>query len=204
MLIKVCGMRDLENIRQLIRIKPDLIGLIFYPKSLRYVAAYEELLPVLGQRGSIGLTGVFVNEKPDIILALHRVMGFDYIQLHGHESQAMAASLREKNLKVIKAFGISQPADLRVTGEYSDCADLFLFDTRTSGHGGSGQKFDWRILDHYTGKTPFLLSGGIGPDDNFSFIHPQMAGVDLNSRFETAPGLKDIEKIKKFICKIKS
>lgn len=105
-----------------------------------------------------------------------------------------------------KAFSVAVADDLKVTGNYAASCDLFLFDTATSGYGGSGQSFDWEILQHYTGTVPFLLSGGIGEDDAAkvaAFRHPRFAGIDLNSRFELSPGIKDIEKLNRFIKKLK-
>ena len=107
---------------------------------------------------------------------------------------------------MIKAFSVSVPDDLMAVGRYDGCCDFFLFDTSTSGYGGSGCSFDWGILQHYTGNVPFLIAGGIGENDVervLNFKHPQFAGVDLNSCFEISPGIKDIEKLNRFITKLK-
>jgi phosphoribosylanthranilate isomerase len=113
--------------------------------------------------------------------------------------------LKRNQCKIIKAFGVNESFDFPVTKEYSDFCELFLFDTKSSDYGGTGRKFDWRTLENYRGTVPFLLSGGIDYED-FDIIskinHPQFLGVDLNSRFEIMPGIKDIEKIKLFKNKI--
>ena len=103
---------------------------------------------------------------------------------------------------IIKAFNIATPADLEQTHAYENIVDYFLFDTKGKSVGGNGEQFDWRVLDHYHGPTPYLLSGGIGPDDVHrvrAFSHPSLAGIDLNSRFETSPGVKDIESLHSFL-----
>ena len=128
----------------------------------------------------------------------------DFIQLHGSESPAYIFQLG--GLHVIKAFNIATAEDLEATKPYEGIVDYFLFDTKATLPGGSGQQFDWNVLEAYHGVTPFLLSGGIGPDDAErvkSYYHPKCAGIDLNSRFEIAPGLKDADKIKRFLEKVK-
>ena len=132
--------------------------------------------------------------------------GLDYLQLHGHESPDTCRTLRERGYAIIKAFPIADEEDLKMTADYEGRADYFLFDTKCSGYGGSGRRFDWSVLSGYKGRTPFLLGGGIAPDSVEAvrnFRHPKLAGIDLNSGFETAPGIKDAEKLKTFIDKIK-
>ena len=202
-LIKVCGMRDPDNIRNLIDIKPDMIGLIFYPDSPRYVAEPEKLVSVLNNREGIKLVGVFVNEDIGVVMSLNSILNFDLVQLHGHESPDYCENLKSNNLNIIKAFGFSVREDLANTIQYSSCSDYFLFDTKTSAHGGSGRKFNWDVLEGYTGQTPFLLSGGIGPDDYPRLTNPRFAGIDLNSRFELSPGLKDISLLSKYFKQLK-
>ena len=114
--------------------------------------------------------------------------------------------LKRQGLKIIKAFNVNENFDFETTLPYEKVADYFLFDTKTPLHGGSGQKFDWRLLDKYTGHIPFLLSGGIGPDDAEEILkinHPKLTGIDVNSGFEDEPGVKNIEKLKNFIDQIK-
>jgi len=216
-LIKVCGMRDPENIREVAALGVNLIGLIFYPKSPRYVKSPNSLtpLPLSQGEGSDMLdkqyktVGVFVNDMPQNIITAVYNYHLDYVQLHGDESPVMIDNLRRTlvpdivpEIKIIKAISVSSAEDLKRCKQYEGHADLFLFDTKCKGYGGSGQKYDWSVLDAYTGQTPFLLSGGIGPEDAeriHDFHHPRCIGIDLNSKFETAPGMKDVEMLKKFI-----
>lgn len=205
MIVKVCGMRNADNIEQVRRLRPDMIGLIFYARSPRFVGT--EPLPHLQQSfAPAAKVGVFVNETVERVAELAATFNLDAVQLHGSESPADCAALRQRGLKVIKAFGIEKAADFEQCASYSDCCDMFLFDTRTPAYGGAGTKFDWSIMAEYKQDTPFLLSGGIGPDDAETVIalrHPQLAGIDLNSRFETAPALKDVAKLEGFISQIK-
>ena len=199
MKIKVCGMRDAENIREVENLGIDMMGFIFWPKSKRYVSEKPEHLPISCKR-----VGVFVDESIDKVRHIADEYAIDIIQLHGSESPEYAQELRE--WKVIKAFNIATKEDLEVTRPYEGIVDYFLFDTKGQSVGGNGEKFDWSVIDAYDGKTPFLLSGGIGPDDAERvnmFHHPMCIGIDLNSRFEISPGLKDVKKLKCFIEKIK-
>lgn len=203
-LIKVCGMRHADNIRQVEALGPDWMGLIFWPRSSRYVDRRPDYLPTRARR-----VGVFVDQPADEIVRIARDYRLDAIQLHGHETPADLNRLRAVLGTVpalIKAFSISTAADLERTADYDGAADYLLFDTKTPLAGGSGRQFDWRVLDAYHGTTSFLLSGGIGPDDTgrlAAFHHPRCIGIDLNSRFELEPGLKDVEKLKTFIKKIR-
>ena len=194
-MVKVCGMRDAENIREVEALGIDLMGFIFWPKSSRYVSECPAYLPVKCKR-----VGVFVDEDIEKVRSIADEYALDYIQLHGHETPAYVAQLH--NHSIIKAFNIAAKEDLEATKVYEGIVDYFLFDTKGKGVGGNGEKFDWSVLDAYNGNTPFLLSGGIGPDDAERikvFRHPKCIGIDLNSRFETAPGYKDINKLKKFL-----
>ena len=197
-LIKVCGMTDGENIRAVEALGVDLIGFIFWPGSPRCVRQTPSYLPAKAKR-----VGVFVDATREEILRRHESYRFDCVQLHGSESPGFCAQLRERDgLTVIKAFGIAEEAVRLTVAGYEGACDLFLFDTKTPGHGGSGKRFDWSIMDDYEEKTRFLLSGGIGPDtvDTLhDFIYPFLAGFDLNSRFETAPGIKDPELLEIFL-----
>ena len=198
MMIKVCGMREAENIREVEALGIDMMGLIFWPKSGRYVSEQPEYLPTRCQR-----VGIFVDEDPGLVKHITNVYGLDYVQLHGSESPAYIFQLG--GLHVIKAFNIATAEDLEQTKTYEGLVDYFLFDTKGKSVGGNGEKFDWSVLEAYNGKTPFLLSGGIGPDDADrvkACRHPKCAGIDLNSRFEIAPGLKDVNKLKSFLEKI--
>ena len=197
-MIKVCGMRKTKNICEVEALGIDLMGFIFWPKSSRYVSERPSHLPEKVKR-----VGVFVNEDIEQVKNTAEAYALDYIQLHGSESPEYAQQLRD--WKVIKAFNIATAADLDATKPYEGMADYFLFDTKGKSVGGNGEKFDWSVLDAYTGDTPFLLSGGIGPDDAErvkAFHHPKCIGIDLNSRFETAPAIKDVAALQRFIAQL--
>ena len=195
MIIKVCGMRDAENIREVEALGIDLMGFIFWPKSSRYVNERPAYLPTQCKR-----VGVFVDEDVNTIKKFANDYALDYIQLHGSESPEYVQQLR--NWQVIKAFNIATTEDLEATKTYEGIVDYFLFDTKGKSVGGNGEKFDWSVLEAYHGDTPFLLSGGIGPDDAErvrTFQHEKCIGIDLNSKFELSPALKDINKLQEFI-----
>jgi len=204
MKIKVCGLREPDNIKAVAALSPDYMGFIFYDKSPRFagdlpVEALEDI-PF-----EINKTAVFVNESADNISKLLDKYTFDFIQLHGNEQPAFCNSLREKAI-VIKAFGVSSDFDFKQLDAYKNKVDLFLFDTKTDIHGGSGKTFGWRVLDKYELDTPFFLSGGLSLDnleEALQIDHPAFYGVDLNSQFEVSPGIKDIDKLKKAFSIIK-
>lgn len=224
-MIKVCGMRDAENIREVEQLSKelsiinsqlsiDLMGFIFWPKSSRYVSERPAYLPTQCKR-----VGVFVDENPETIKKIAEDYALDYIQLHGTESPDFVRRLRSvygDSVAVIKAFNIATKEDLDATKPYEGLVDYFLFDTRATVPagspagsvlpGGTGAQFDWSVLADYVGETPFLLSGGIGPDDADrvrAFHHPKCIGIDLNSKFEVSPALKDVEKLKRFLENVK-
>jgi phosphoribosylanthranilate isomerase len=171
------------------------MGFIFWPKSSRYVSQRPAYLPTQCKR-----VGVFVDEEIQSVRRIADEYALDYIQLHGNESSEYCAQLQ--GLHLIKAISVSSRNDIATYKTYEGLVEYFLFDTKCPSVGGSGQQFDWSVLSAYDGSTPFLLSGGIGPDDAErikSFHHPQCIGIDLNSRFELAPGLKDVIKLQAFI-----
>ena len=191
-------MREADNIRDVEALGIDMIGFIFWPKSSRYVSQRPDYLPKRVKR-----VGVFVDEDPEQVRRLAGEYGLDYIQLHGQESPSYIFQLR--GLHVIKAFNISTAEDLLQTQPYEGLVDYFLFDAKGKSVGGNGEKFNWDVLNAYQGSTPFLLSGGIGPDDAArvnAFHHPKCIGIDLNSRFELAPSLKEVAKLKEFMCNL--
>lgn len=200
LITKVCGMTRADNIFSVEQLGVDMIGFIFYPKSPRCLCQLPEYLPTRAKR-----VGVFVNESKENIFMYADRFGLDYIQLHGNESPDYCRSLRAGGLHLIKAFSIALPKDLLATSAYNGPCDYYLFDTKTPQYGGSGNQFDWSLLHCYNGSTPFLLSGGI---NSYSapaikeFHHPRFAGIDLNSRFESAPGIKDVERIETFLKEI--
>ena len=198
MKIKVCGMRNVDNISELLKLTPDYIGFIFYDKSKRFVTDF----PQVEISSSIKKTGVFVNETIDEVL--RKVLDFqlDTVQLHGDESVDYCKELNSKSpIDIIKAFSVDENFDFRSTQDYESHCDLFLFDTKGKEYGGNGLKYDWSILKKYEGETPFLLSGGINENDVETirrFQHSRFVGVDLNSGFEDAPSQKNIQKLKEF------
>lgn len=199
--IKVCGMRDARNIAAVGQLGPDFMGFIFYPPSSRYCGyAGTDLLAAVPV--DVTPVAVTVDMPVDQILDLCRKYGFSTVQLHGGESAGQCRLMREAGLNVWKAVSVTGPGDLLAAEEYDGCVDMLVFDTAASSRGGSGRKFDWTWLARYAGKTPFLLSGGISPADAdavMSVTHPLMAGVDLNSRFESAPAVKDVDTLHPFI-----
>ena len=198
-------MREPKNIEQVAQLGVDMMGFIFYPKSPRYVSY---VLVRSDADRKVCRVGVFVNDSiPEILDKIHS-FSLNAVQMHGNESRELCEQLSEANgdIKIIKAISVSNAGDIQKYKEYVGAVDYFLFDTKCKTVGGSGQQFDWRILDEYDGDVPFLLSGGIGPEDAFrirTFHHSQCVGIDLNSRFEIEPGVKDVEKLNKFLNEIK-
>jgi len=202
-IIKICGLTDPENIRKILAINPDWIGLIFYPGSRRFIMDPEKLIPIVSERGKTQIAGVFVNTGIDEILLIHRILHLNGIQLHGHESPDVCQDLKRHKLKIIKAFSIHPTFEFDQLKPYVPVVDYLLFDTPGAGFGGTGRAFNWQVLDHYHEKRPFILSGGIGPDSGHFPDHPQWAGIDLNSRFESEPGIKKTGELKTFMINFK-
>jgi len=200
--VKVCGMRESFNVSDVAALKPDYIGFIFYFKSPRFVGILDERIFQYVRDHGIEPVAVFVNDSVESVMEKVSMYGFKCIQLHGHETPETCAALKAKGLKVLKAFSVADVSDLKKTFAYETCCDYFLFDTKTSLLGGSGCQFDWNILKEYAGTIPFFLSGGIGPEDAEkvrSFHHPMFYGIDLNSRFETQPAMKDAVLLQTFL-----
>jgi len=199
--LKICGMRDAENVSDVAGLLPDYMGFIFYLKSSRFVGDLAKNIIQYVKKQGIHPVAVFVDMAVDSVLQIAEYYGFTHIQLHGKETPQTCRTYKEKGLKVLKAFSIADSSDLEIVQSYENCCDYFLFDTKTSIPGGSGCHFDWNILKNYTGTTPFFLSGGIGLDDVSNicdFEHPMLFGIDVNSCFEIQPALKDVELLKKF------
>ena len=201
-------MKNPENIQALAQLPIDYMGLIFYPKSPRYIRDLESsLLDILPN--TISRVGVFVNENITSLLRLIEKYELSVVQLHGNESLEYCSNIKDKypKLIIIKAFNVSESSDFIKMDQYADVCDYFLFDTKTSQHGGSGLKFDWNILDEYMGNTPFFLSGGISAEDVDAIrkiSHPKLYALDLNSKFELEPGLKNITLLEQFINQLKN
>jgi phosphoribosylanthranilate isomerase len=206
MLIKICGMRESANIQDVAALKPDLMGFIFYPKSKRYVGEGFDSDIIYSLMPEIQTAGVFVNVEIDKMLSVSKKFRFDFVQLHGNESPGYCKEAQEKGFKVLKAFGIQNDFDWNVLRPYEKVCNYFLFDTSTKDYGGSGQKFDWSVLSQYKLQHPFFLSGGISLEDasNIKNLNnPKLAGIDINSKFEIQPGVKDVGLLKVFLDKIR-
>lgn len=202
MIIKVCGLNNGDNINQLMKLDLDFMGIIFYRKSSRFFSSAT--LPKSEKK----YVAVFVDESLDVIKKIINKYKFEYVQLHGNEDQKYCKEISSL-CNIIKAFRINDRFDLNEIEKYSKYCKYFLFDTFTESYGGSGKKFNWDLLLNYDHKKDFILSGGI----NLELINsikklknqlPNLIGVDLNSKFEIKPGLKDINRVKKFIKSIKN
>ncbi|MCF8378109.1 MAG: phosphoribosylanthranilate isomerase [Bacteroidales bacterium] len=206
MKIKICGIANSDNLKEIIKLKPDFLGFIFYPPSPRYVKnklvpADLQCIPELVKK-----TGVFVDSSVNEVEEIVSSYQLNYIQLHGNESVEYCSELASGGYKILKAFRIHQDFNFEIIKEYIPFCEYFLFDTLTRDYGGSGKKFNWEILKSYKFSHPFLLSGGIGLEDTSeiqTFNHPSFAGIDLNSRFELKPGIKDVNKLDKFIQSVR-
>lgn len=205
MKVKVCGMKEPGNIKELWKLPVNYMGLIFYAKSPRFAEKIDpkdmEVMPSYIER-----VGVFVNAEKEYIVRMIERYKLDLVQLHGTESVTFCKEINNI-IPVMKAFNVSETSDFKQAEPYKDACRYFLFDTKTPHHGGSGIKFDWNILNAYKMDVPFFLSGGISPDDVEDVLkinHPMLYGIDLNSRFETEPGIKNIESLKQFIKHIRN
>lgn len=226
LIIKVCGMRDADNINDVSALDINWMGFIFYPKSPRYVRQISSNAGIIpdysslkekataDDAGRIRRVGVFVDDMPQNIVT--RVFNYhlDIVQLHGSESPVMIDNLRRtldpdirKGIKIMKAISVKSDDDILKCKDYEGHVDYFLFDTKTPLKGGSGEQFDWSVLQSYDGATPFLLSGGIGPDDAHrvrAFSHPRCIGIDVNSKFEKEPAFKDVDMLRNFISEVRA
>lgn len=208
MKLKVCGMKFPENIEQVAALQPDYMGFIFYGKSPRNFEAYIPELP-----SGIKKTGVFVDASINIVLEKILKYHLSAVQLHGDETATYCAELRkelsDEKVEIIKVFSIKDHFNFEVLRRYEGIVDYFLFDTKGKNKGGNGYAFDWEILKNYPSDTPFFLSGGIGPEENLKIREFRqhlgnlgkaelLYAVDVNSRFETEPGYKNVEKVREF------
>lgn len=203
--IKVCGMRETENIRQLEKLHPDYIGFIFYPASKRFAGAIDADI-VSAISGKIKKTGVFVNASAVEIKEKISAYNLNAVQLHGNESASFCFQIKQAGVEVIKAFGINYDFDFDNLNPYADAVDFFLFDTKTSIYGGSGKVFNWHILKRYALNKPYFLSGGLSLknlQEVKNIDDCRLYALDLNSCFETAPGLKDLNMLREAFEKIR-
>lgn len=199
MKIKVCGMGAPENIRAVAALKPDYLGFIFFEKSARN---FTGDIPILD--ASIKKTGVFVDASFEFVKEKIEEFDFQAVQLHGKESSEFCLKVKELGVEVFKVFSVKYDFDFMRLNEYEGIVDSFLFDTKGEHPGGNGETFDWKVLKNYTSRTPFILSGGIGLDEVKAVAEILKTGIpiyalDLNSKFEKKPAVKDIEKLKEFL-----
>ena len=187
--IKICGMKYEDNIVEIGNLLPDYLGFIFYKKSTRFFEGEIPQLPL-----SIKKVGVFVNETGQNIIAIIKKHKLDCIQLHGNESAQFCQELQKQNVEVIKVFSIDDDFNFDELNEYENVCDYFLFDTKGKLHGGNGYTFNWKLLEKYKSSKPLFLSGGIGLDeiDKIKKLKLPIFAIDINSKFEEAPGLKNI------------
>ena len=198
MKLKVCGMRDSQNIKELLKLRPDYMGFIFYDKSKRNAIDLDvDLLrsfPSITQK-----VGVFVNAPLDEVKSKVDEFQLDFVQLHGDESVEYVGELFAVGIKVIKVFSVGESFDFKVLKPYKGLVEYFLFDTKGKERGGNGVVFDWGILKDYDQSVPFFLSGGVD-NENVSELaslgEMKIHAIDVNSKYEIEPGLKDIELLK--------
>jgi len=200
MKLKICGMKYQDNIEAVANLQPDYLGFIFHEPSSRH---FDRVIPKLPK--SIKKVGVFVDETVEFISSQIEKYELNAIQLHGHESPEMCRLLKSTNVEVIKVFSIKDAFDFSVLEPYEDACDFFLFDTKGKLPGGNGYTFDWSVLNNYPSKKPFFLSGGIGLEQLEKLKEFQNSeaskycyALDVNSKFEIEPGLKNEEKLKEF------
>lgn len=219
MKIKVCGLTHPENIAKLLELNIDYIGLVFAPKSPRRVKRKSGLADWIRENeelfGTTKRVGVFVNAEMDELLNAVHDYQLDYVQLHGDESPGYCRELSLlwsvstlRKAEISKAFPITADFDFSLTAAYAESCAHFVFDTGGQAQaGGTGKRWNWDLLATYKGFTPFLLSGGIGPEDAGqvrAIAHPQLLGVDVNSRFETEPGRKDVNALREFAKELRA
>lgn len=204
MKVKVCGLKYKDNIQKILNLKPDYVGFIFYAKSKRFVGETFEL-PSLPS--DIKKVGVFVNANEEYIVDKIKKYKLDIVQLHGEETPQFCEKIKLVT-QVIKAFGIDEYFDFKKLENYKKSCNYFLFDTKTIDYGGSGQQFNWELLKKYTYQTPFFLSGGITLNNvkDISLLKtqlPYLYAIDVNSKFEIVPAIKDVDMINKLILSIR-
>lgn len=203
MKLKVCGLNDLENIQAIESLTGvNYAGFIFVSTSPRNALHYDQLP---AKSSMVSRVGVFMNATLEEIQAKKVAFELDIVQLHGNESPEFCQAVGSFS-KVFKAFGIETAQDLEILKDYDEVCQAFILDKKTPKGGGSGQKYDWNVLANYSFKTPFLLSGGIGLSNALELSKlnlPNCIGYDVNSRFESSPGIKKIEEIELFIKRLK-
>ncbi|MEO7992429.1 MAG: phosphoribosylanthranilate isomerase [Chryseolinea sp.] len=196
--LKICGMRDANNIVDVASVNPDYLGFIFYSKSPRFVG--DDFVLPAKLSPDILRVGVFVNETSSVILDKAKAFNLDYIQLHGDETPSQCGELGQFGLGIIKVFSVGDDFDFEITKFYKKVVDYFLFDTKGKHYGGNASTFNWDLLKQYDQEVPFFLSGGLSPENieevsklNSMNIH----ALDVNSGVEESPGVKDLQKVKR-------
>lgn len=200
--IKICGMKDPHNIAAIAALDPDYLGFIFYEKSPRY---FDGTIPKISS--TIKKVGVFVDATIENIINKFQLHDLQAVQLHGNESANFIRKLRNSlgnAIEIIKVFSVGSDFDFQSVEDYEQTCDFFLFDTKGKSPGGNGEKFDWNILNNYKSSKPFFLSGGIGIHDlkEIGYLLEKnlpLYGIDLNSKLEIVPGLKDVAVAKEII-----
>lgn len=197
MKLKVCGMRQSENIQQLLKLEPDFMGFIFFERSKRFAPDLDKEL-LLGFPETTKKVGVFVNAPIQQVKEKVRQYKLDYVQLHGDESVEYVGELFAIGIKVIKVLSVGEEFDFDQLKPYKGLVDFFLFDTKGKERGGNGVVFNWEVLNNYPYDVPYLLSGGIDLENvkDIAGLKVQPYAIDVNSKFELEPGLKDIEQVK--------
>ncbi|MCA0151677.1 phosphoribosylanthranilate isomerase [Winogradskyella vincentii] len=198
MKLKVCGMKYLNNMEAVAKLRPDFLGFIFYDKSSRY---FNGDIPYLPE--AIKKVGVFVNEDLETLQSIIKEQKLDVVQLHGQESPEYCSQL--ENAEIIKVFSIKDTFNFSVLLPYEEVCDYYLFDTKGKLPGGNGYTFNWDVLKDYPSTKPFFLSGGIGlkeVEKLKDFIDSPASkycySLDVNSKFEINPGVKNINELEKF------
>ena len=204
MKLKICGMSDSKNIREIAKIMPDYLGFIFYEKSPRYVKDPDSLFHHIEIADSITKVGVFVDESIEKMVRHVKNYDLGAVQLHGKEDFTHCERLMDKGIEVIKVFSVDDDFDFTQMEAYVHAVDYFLFDTKGKSLGGNGISFDWQIIEKYPFEVPFFLSGGIGNEniDNVRYLkHTALIGIDVNSKLEISPGMKDPVLVEQFKSK---
>ena len=203
--VKVCGLRDAENLKQVAALNPDFVGFIFYDESPRFVGETLDVDLVRALPRSIRKVGVFVNASPESIIRNVKKYDLQYVQLHGTETPDFCKNLKMRGLNIIKAFRVDESFNFSMLNNYKYQCDFFLFDAKGEQPGGNGFTFDWSLMNKYDNEKPFFISGGIGLDnlaDIEQIRHLKLYGIDVNSLVEVSPGMKDVDKIRELIARL--
>ncbi len=200
--IKICGMTNIDNISRILFLEPDYLGFIFYPKSPRHVVGRlnPDMLSIIPP--SVKRTGVFVNASEIYIRDAIQAYGLSAVQMHGSEKPRQCARIRDLGVEVIKAFHIGDAHDFESVWDYTEVVDYYLFDTKSPAFGGTGRQFDWQLVLRQPLRMPWILSGGINPDNIVDAAQSGATMIDLNSCFESSPGIKDYNLLNEAIAKI--